>query len=434
MGCSGQELLDVRKTQSEVSRTDRASLELSYSQTPFLGPTLLTSQNRDAPTMMGGWNPQLRSIFDMVDGKKWFAAESGHDVYHNTSMNYYRLDDGSWNKVGSVWISPGVQQNMATISDGKYLYSYGVNEATGWVMECTFNIEKPKLNLNSCNAILPGGVAVIAPGSNYVGAAMRSDKTRIVWWTRVGGNGAGGTFSYTYNTAGKGWNGPVRGGLGGYTSLGYIAARFDKDNNLRMTGEMFVGSYPSGSFRAGVTRIKLGNAAVWHTTLREAQRPADLYYDAELDKTYVLAGTQARGPLAKANIGLYEMTADTWLKPVTAVKNIPNTLRMRFAQYKNETVVIRDNAALGTVEIITLKDILAGPNVLDNSVPRISVPRPAAVLQDQVLTAIWTTNPSMQLTSSTPSFSFAVCGAYPATDHNVWSYSEQNANFPPYTP
>ena len=78
----------------------------------------------------------------------------------------------------------GVQQNMATITDGRFIFAYAC--AGNSVIETWFDTTKPHWNISTGNALWAGGM-VIDPGpdANYVGAAWQHG-TRIVWWTTVG--------------------------------------------------------------------------------------------------------------------------------------------------------------------------------------------------------------------------------------------------------
>ena len=284
--------------------------------------SLITNINRNYFEMMGGWGPHLRSILTMTDGSKWFVIDSGPSVMLNSARIYYKKVAGVWKVMGSVALYGGIQQNMATITDGRVIYSYGISETAHWVLECWFDTMNPKTNLQSCNALTTGGVAVaLSLAANYIGAAMAPDKTRIVWWTTVGSAGGGGSFSYGYNHAGKGWN--LRGsGLGGYNYVGYVHARFEEDKyRIRAVAEMYAGSYPSGRYQAAVASFRLGQPVVWNT-VASALSSRDIWYDVASGTTHVLASAGG-GINTAGGVNYYAVKKADWPRLGAPNANFP---------------------------------------------------------------------------------------------------------------
>jgi hypothetical protein len=381
---------------------------------PFVGPlpgpdvgaagasvTRLTARNRNTATMSGGWNPALRGILVMNDGSRWFAAETGNDIAVNSAVIYYRLGPTGWKAAGSAALPPGIQQNLATITDGRRIFSYGCTPSA--VIETWFDTAHPRWNLATSNAITAGG-RPIAPGpaSNYVGAAWHNH-TRVVWWSSVGPDGSGGRWVYAYN-GGRGWNGPVVGGAGGYNSVGYVRARFDERSRLRLVGEAYLGAFPAGQRYLATATLVLGNAARWVPILpRFARSPLDLWREGDGTTHFLYRLTPTRigyafGPKAAA--------------PPTVFKAV-------------EARFISDGDRLGLVlafkdrvEVRLVPRALAAGPIDWAAVHPVTVPLPDAFRAGGV-SAIWTADDSRQPRPS-DRLEFAVCGAYPARDNLIY--------------
>lgn len=372
-----------------------------------LTPDLLTDVNRNSPTMMGGWGPHLRSLLTTSTGDEWFAAETGADVLHNTTMAYYRKNNLGWKMVGTVALHDGIQQNMASLSDGRFIYSYGVNPKHHWVMECWFDTLNPGFGQSTCNAI-----ALNTPeGANYVGAAIRADGTRVVWWT-VSNALAGGRFFYTYNHGG-GWNGPVESGLGGYNDVGYVHANFDARGHLRLLGELYLGVYPTGTYQAAIALMVLGQNVGWRI-LDGALSPTDLWHDQSSGTTHVLAAE-------KGGVGYYAVERTAWPDPGPRLHFFKNAYRMRFAAGGDRLWLVRDSAREDRIHLYELEaSSLAHPIEWAGTFST-SVERPAGSERHH-LSAIWTVDPAKNRVPSSSRLRFAVCGSSPDLDHLIWAY------------
>jgi hypothetical protein len=239
----------------------------------------VTTENRHAATMSGGWGPHLRGVMRDPMGAVWLAIDSGSDVLVNPSVLYFRRDDaGAWSKVAESAHNATVQQNAGTILVGKMLYTYAVNVAAHWIEECYLDTSDP--SYRACNAIpISGATYTTPPSSNYVGAAVLEGGGRIVWFTVVGAAGGSGSFIYTYNYGG-GWNGPITTALSA-NDIGYVHAMATKDGNLEVVGQTFFGAYPAGTYAAEVARIAPGNA-VSFVALKPAMAGAAVHSTADL--------------------------------------------------------------------------------------------------------------------------------------------------------
>jgi len=364
----------------------------------------ITAQNRNAPSMMGGWNPALRSIMVMDDGSHWFAAESGTDVSVNSTMIYYRLGEDGWKEAGSVVLPAGIQQNMASVTDGRTIYSYGIARST--VVETWFNTDKPGWNLSTGNSLTASG-SVIRPGSasNYVGAAWHNN-TRVVWWTTVGANGAGGSWSYSFNQGG-GWKNPVVSGLGGFNDVGYVRAQFDDQSQLRMVGESYRGRYPFGEKYLFATTLTLGKQATWAPVLQQtAFTPMDIWQEGSGSSQYLYrtrtdqigysfgSGSAARSITFAALDGRFVADKDR----LGLVLGYGNFLEVRVVKRSEATGFIDWNA------IVPIK--IGFPESLGKA----------------GLSAIWNVDHSKQPNDSNQ-LEFAIAGAYPSYDHLVYYYT-----------
>jgi hypothetical protein len=376
--------------------------------TPPVGSVLLpqfaplTTQNRNSPSMTGGWNPALRSVMIMDDGSRWFAAETGGDVQVNSSMVYYKFGLTGWRPVGSVMLPAGIQQNMATITNGRVIYSYGCTRTS--VIETYFDTTKPGFNRTTSNAITAGGVA-ITPGreANYVGAAWH-DNTRVVWWTTVGANGSGGTWSHAFNS-GRGWNGPVTVGLGGYSDVGYVRAQFDERNRLHMIGEAYSGAFPAGGRYLVTATLVLGNACQWVPIFPAVARsPLDLWRE---DGS---VGTQFLYRVSPTKIG-YSFGPKGAPKPVFF-----NALEARFISDADHLALV--TATMKFVEVRIVPRSAASAWIDWNAVPALKVPLPKT-LQSAGVSAIWNVDSSRQ-PHEPPHLEFAICGGYPARDNLIY--------------
>ncbi len=293
---------------------------------------LLTKQNRyhdDVPNnlgigpMGGGWGPHTRSILYGEDGSKWFVHEQklpGDSVLVNPGLEYDRLDPQSgWKKVNTqlvkinTQLGPVVQQNMAHITDGKTIFSYGVNyyKDPHELIECTFDIvtSTPR----GCAPVTIGGNVLQFGWSNYVGAAIVPEG-KLLWYTspfeRPDSNYGNGSFSYLFND-GTGWKYVKSSALGAYDQLNYVRSAntglgiqvFGGESEYG--GHGYVGPAVSSHFLAsrytaqvGVMRYKTtsGSAdpAVFARVKYKGQdvgvtiETQDIYYDKKSKRVHVI--------------------------------------------------------------------------------------------------------------------------------------------------
>jgi hypothetical protein len=380
--------------------------------TPAVDPqfSLITARNRNSATMTGGWNPALRGIMVMNDGSQWFAAETGTSAIVNSAMVYYRQGPTGWKAVGSVALPPGIQQNMATITNGRFIYAYGVTRGT--VIETWFDTTHPGWNLVTGNAMRASG-RVIAPGAqaNYVGAAWHNN-ARIVWWSTVGANGTGGTWFDTYNVGG-GWNGPFASSLGGYGSLGYVRSRIDDQGRLRLLGEGHVGLYPAGRFDLMEATLIPGavQGVHWARVLPGVAHSTDDLWPAAAGGTHYLFRTDL----------LFD-TIGYWYGPQGGAQPVIfPALEGRFVAAGDRFALVLAYQHSIEVRIVSRAAADAGP--IDwTSVTPITIPLPTALDPPGGISAIWTSDEARQPTPS-DRLEFAVCGGYPTRDNFIYYVS-----------
>jgi hypothetical protein len=404
-----------------VSQAPRDSTSAPIAETPlaqspaenFVGPvptpdvstvahTLrVTATNRHSTTMSGGWNPALRGILIMNDGSRWFAAETGSSTQINSAMVYYRFGPTGWKAVGSVVLPAGIQQNMATVTNGKIIYSYGCTRDS--VVETWFDTTRPRWNLSTGNAITAGGRA-ISPGAqaNYVGAAWHNN-TRIVWWTQVGADGSGGQWAYAYNS-GRGWNGPVVSGLGGYTDVGYVRAQFDDRGRMHMIGEGYLGQFPAGQRYMLTATAILGNACRWVPVLPAVARsPLDLWRTDG-------GATQFLYRIGPNRVG-YSFGTNAH-----AVPTVFKAMEARFISNGDQLGLVL--AFKQSIEVRLVPLSAAAGSIDWAAVTPITIPLPT-VFKSRGVSAIWTADDSRQPHGS-DRLEFAVCGGYPVRDNLIY--------------
>jgi hypothetical protein len=337
----------------------------------------------------------------MNDGSRWFAAETGTDTLVNSAMIYYRLGPSGWKAVGSVALPAGIQQNMATVTNGRIIYSYGCTRDS--VVETWFDTAHPGWNRSTGNAITAGGQAINpGPQANYVGAAWHNN-TRIVWWTSVGPDGSGGQWSYAYNS-GRGWNGPVTSGLGGYNEVAYVRAQFDDRGWMRMVGEGYLGQFPAGQHYMMTGSLVLGRAARWVPVLPAVARSPLDFWRTDSGATQYLF--RVAGKRIGYSFGATAHSPPTVFKAMDA-RFISNGDRLGLVLGFKNSIEVR------------LVPLSAADGPIDwAAVTPITIPLPAA-FKSAGVSAIWTANDSQQPHGS-DRLEFAVCGGYPVRDNLIY--------------
>ncbi len=257
-----------------------ADSSLGLPQVRFETATIHRAHRAIPNVMFGGWGPHLGHLVQhrtSSGDETWFVDDSCEvgkcDVNRNTRLDYFKLGTAGFQKVASVALPAGVQQNTATIVVGGEAHSYGVDVASARLVECkqSLLVRGPP---GSCTAILPP----LEAGSNYVGAAISPKGVRVAWLTHVV-DGGGGAFSFFVDYSG-GWNGPRRGGIGGFNDVSYINVAFGRngsDDAFSMHGQLVGGLGPNWSFfgATGTGDLSSATPVSWATDLAGPSAPPD---------------------------------------------------------------------------------------------------------------------------------------------------------------
>jgi len=187
---------------------------------------------------------------------------------------------------------------------------------------------------------LPSGPAVcatlafvLAPSSNYIGAALSPDGYRMVWWTGVV-DGGGGTFHYIVDYGG-GWNGPRSGPAAGYNDASYINIGFPTDSPARfvMHVQLVGGLAPNWTFYGGVGTgdLTTSDPVAWSLPLAAVNgddpvvSTNDVWVDPVSQDEHVVARTNA------GRAAYYHRPAGgVWSPPLFS---LDATLRARFVPH-----------------------------------------------------------------------------------------------------
>lgn len=313
-------------------------------------PALLQihDQHRFVPNaMFGGWGPHLghlvRAAASSGSGSSlWFVddacAQSGAagvacDVLHNHTLAYFEKTTSGWQFRGNVALPADIQQNTATIAsaNGTELSTFGVDVQNHLLRECRY---APATGPKGCSA-LP---FTLSPNSNYIGAAIAPNGSRLVWWTTVV-DGGGGSFHWVVDYGG-GWNGPRSGGVGGYNDASYVNISFGGDSPGRFTmhGQLVSGLAPSWGFvgAVGTGDLTTTDAVVWATPFGAATDAVvstnDVWTDPVSGDTHLVARTEA-GAAAL----YFRPKGGSW---ASAPFLLPATYRARFVFSKDRLVLI----------------------------------------------------------------------------------------------
>ncbi len=387
--------------------------------------SLITSINRQYPgVMFGGWGPNLRGLMRTQENQLWIAIDRGSDVYHNTQIDYYSQQSGKWAYVGSNAQISGVVQNVSSMMiGGRYIYSYGVSVYESKLEECFFDTKNP--GYRACNDVtLSGRTLSLSANSNYVGSAVAPDGiSRVVWWTQVGENGAGGMLHYIYNFGG-GWNGPISSGLGGYNDLGYVYGSLSSDLTFTGAGQFWLGNYPSGAAQATAVQFKLGQSARYSvlgvrsnecflgTSVKSG---SDLYIDPASGSLHILAET-FDGQLAY----YFAQTSDISKSPPLLKSIIKDTFRARFHAQGNFVYLIAGAAASAKLRIYQIDQTQLAKAVdfrqarkFEISAVNLGAGAPSAIYAET----------RQHGTIAAKELNFAVVGSYPDSDGKIYHFT-----------
>jgi hypothetical protein len=302
---------------------------------PSIETEVITQRHRFVPgKMFGGWGPHLGHLVRAKAGDAtalfWVddvCSQAGQpgvvcDVNVDTAVGVFRRDGAVWVDLGETALPGTVQQNTGSMATAGVLRSYGVDVAGHLVRECTYDVESA---VRGCSA-LPFS---LGPSANYIGAAVSPQGHRVVWWTDVM-DGGGGMFEYVVDYGG-GWNGPRKGGIGGYNDSSYIHIAFRADTTaFTMHGQLVSGLAPAWSFLGAVGEGDLAttDAVSWQNALAAPPGDAiestdDVFIDPATSDTHLFARAKSG-----AAVYYHRPAGGPWSGPLWS---LPGAFRLRFS-------------------------------------------------------------------------------------------------------
>ena len=397
-------------------------------QLRFAKPVLLSDQNRKQDGVaFGGWGPHLRSVLRMNDDSLWYVMDhSKGDVKNNDQLYYLQQQDGLWRRVVEQDLIPGANQGYAHVTNGKEIFSYGVNFRLEELHECKLHTES--LVRLGCTVVRNniGDPIALGGGANYVGAAISPQGTRLVWWVVVTPAGTQ-QWRYVYNRGDR-WQGPIctnlsetRGGLS------YIYVRFVNENRVALSGQLWVGAFPDGSAQATLTHFRLGDPIQGYHTLKSPDEKgfpksgSDLWVNQESATVHAVVEGFGNG-LCDNKVHYYTFNLREPWRELTPLQSFQGYFRARFTQLEKGDLFLVLGGATGSSRIDVLhmtKNRITDPvnwklaNKLAPAMPGKTHYAP---------TAIWIENRAYQ-TTAVKDLSFAITGEYPQKDHEIWFYS-----------
>ncbi|MEE3370551.1 MAG: hypothetical protein VX346_14525 [Planctomycetota bacterium] len=414
-----------------LAQEDQAPPDTRSAQLHFAKPVLLSDQNRKQDGVaFGGWGPHLRSILRMNDNSLWYVMDhSKGDVKNNDQLYYLQQQEGAWKRVVKQDLIPGANQGYAHVTNGKEIFSYGVNFRLGQLHECKLHAET--LARVDCTSVRnsSGDPIALGGGANYVGAAISPQGTRLVWWVVVTPTGTQ-QWRYVYNRGDR-WEGPISTNLpkarGG---LSYIYVRFVNENEVALSGQLWVGVFPDGSAQATLTHFRLGDPIQGYHTLKSPDEKgfpksgSDLWINPETATVHAVVEGFGNDSFGN-KVHYYTFNLREPWRELAPVQSFQGYFRARFTQLEQGDLFLVLGGATGNSRIDVLhmpKDRIADPVDWDIA-NKVAPAMPGKT--HYAPTAIWIENRAYQ-TTAVKDLSFAITGEYPQRDHEIWFYS---ANF-----
>ncbi len=214
----------------------------------------VTNQHRydkDDPGLVGGfWGHHLGHMVRTSTKGLWYVDDTGTDVNRNPAINYHHFDGIKWTLIKTLPNPSTIQQNTATLAIGDTIYTYGLNIVGGYIEEAIFDT---KTN----TAIYNRKIQSTGSNTNYIGAALSPNGTRVVWWTKVDYNGGPSDWVYIYNKGGV-WNGNAIVTKIPGNDFSYVFASFLNDSVFYVGGEVPSGIAPNWTYEVGAGKVVLG--------------------------------------------------------------------------------------------------------------------------------------------------------------------------------
>ncbi len=197
----------------------------------------------------GFWGHHLGHMVRTNSYGLWYVDDSGTNVNVDSSTNYYRFVGNGWKFIYSLSNPPTIQQNVTSLAIGDSIYSYGLNINSDYIEEAIFNAKT--MTTSGYNEVVS-----TATNTNYIGAAVSPNGTRVIWWTHVVNNSGPSQWLYIYHD-GTGWHGPISSSIPG-NDFSYVFVSFLNDSTFYAGGEVPGGNAPNWTFSLGAGEVVLG--------------------------------------------------------------------------------------------------------------------------------------------------------------------------------
>lgn len=277
----------------------------------------VSDKHRFQEGFVGGfWGHHLGHMVRTSTQGLWYVDDTGNDVNRNPAINYHHFDGTKWTLSKTLANPSTIQQNTATMAVGDTIYSYGVNIVGGYIEEAVFD---PKTN----TAVYNRKIRSIGYNTNYIGAAVAPNGTRVVWWTMVVNNNGPSDWVYMYHTA-AGWSPSIVTKIPA-NDFSYNFVSFVNDSVFYVGGEVPGGSAPNWIFGVGAGKVTLGSPISGFTMIKGSNIAAN---DMWVNRANGDAHLFTYGPYG--TIGYFYKPADgVWSDSVSLVE-VGNVSRWRF--------------------------------------------------------------------------------------------------------
>jgi hypothetical protein len=220
----------------------------------------ITNQHRFQEGAVGGfWGHHLGHMVRTATQGLWYVDDTGNDVNIDPALNYLRFDGTRWVLAKNFATPLTIQQNCTSVAVGDTIYSYGVNINGGYIEEAVYNTRTNAATWNR-------RIRFIGGGTNYLGAALSPNGTRVVWWTRVVNPEGPSDWVYMYNAADTGWSSSIVSKIAG-SDFSYVFASFLNDSVFHVGGEVPHGNGP-WTFEAAAGKVTLGSPLAEFTKMK----------------------------------------------------------------------------------------------------------------------------------------------------------------------
>ena len=412
------------------AQENQAPRAAKSAQLHFTEPVLISDQNRrQEGVMFGGWGPHLRAVLRMNDDSLWYVMDhSRGDVKSNDQLYYLQQQGAAWERVAEQDLIPGANQGYAHITNGEEIFSYGVNFRLAQLHECS--LDTGTLARTDCAAVRnrAGEAIALGGGANYVGAAISPQGTRLVWWVVVTSDGTQ-QWRYVYNR-GDGWEGPVVTNLSSpRVGLSYIYVRFVNENEVALSGQLWVGVFPKGSPQATLTHFRLGDAIQGYHTLKSPDEKgfpksgSDLWVNSATGTVHAVVEGFGNDFFGN-KVHYYTFNLREPWQELRPVQTFQGYFRARFTQIDQGDLflVLGGNTGKSKIDVRHVpQDRITDP--IDWDVANKFAPTMPGNMYYAPM-AIWIENCAYQ-TTAVRDLSFAITGEHPHRDHEIWFYTGQ---------